>query len=783
MTGRLDLRWGSARIAALLLASSPFLGSLPVAAQTPEEDPAAAPADAATVVAHPPQFGDEITVTATRSPRAVADTPGAVTVVSGEEIDRRLHFGIEDLVRYEPGVYVDRESTRLGANGFNIRGIGGNRVLTQVDGIETAEQFDFGPLSISQYSLDLQSLARVEVVKSAGSSLYGSDALGGVVSLVTKDPQDYLTEAGGGRALGAELGFDSRSEEGSAGLSAAAAWGRLQGSLFLSRRDGGELGNQGTVATADRSRTAPNPQDRESDNLLGKLVWSPSDRSRFELAVEGFDGETRTAVLSSQGIDDQSALFGPGVTFLVDTQDFTAVDVQERYRVSLEQSYQAGGGGPVDRFEWRVYAQSSRTEQDTDEHRVTTREGGFFGPRRTTEVLRRGTFDFDQDTAGVELQLQKGIPARSGGHLLTYGVSASRDRFDVLRDRVEIDPATGTPIPPAPGGLIFPTKYFPESEVTELGVYVQDELTLARGRLALVPGLRYDHYRLDPDETDPVFLAGNPGTEAPVGITDEAVSPRLGLVVRAARSTAVFVQYARGFRSPPYSAVNNGFANLAQGYTTLPNPDLQPETSDNLELGLRGGGRRGSYSVVVFENRYDDFIDTVTRGFNPATGLLEFQPQNVEDVELRGVELAGQLTLDRGFALRGAFAWIEGEDRAADRPLNSVAPPQLVLGLRYDQPAGRWGAELVSTVVATKAEGDVDRTTVDQFAPPGYEVLDLTGYVDLSERLRLGLALLNLLDETYWRWPAVRGQVAGSATLDRYTSPGFEAAATLRYRF
>ena len=97
-----------------------------------------------------------------------------------------------DLVKYEPGVYVENNVTRLGLNGFNIRGIGGNRVLTQVDGVQTAEQFAFGPFSIHQAGLDVDVLKSVEIVRSANSALYGSDALGGVVSLFTKDPADYL---------------------------------------------------------------------------------------------------------------------------------------------------------------------------------------------------------------------------------------------------------------------------------------------------------------------------------------------------------------------------------------------------------------------------------------------------------------------------------------------------------------------------------------------------------------------------------------------------------------
>ena len=82
----------------------------------------------------------------------VKETPGTVSVIDAETIERRLIENIADLVKFEPGVYIETNLTRIGLNGFNIRGIGGNRVMTQVDGVETSEQFDFGPFNVHQFA-------------------------------------------------------------------------------------------------------------------------------------------------------------------------------------------------------------------------------------------------------------------------------------------------------------------------------------------------------------------------------------------------------------------------------------------------------------------------------------------------------------------------------------------------------------------------------------------------------------------------------------------------------
>ena len=179
---------GAAPLAALVLSAS-LCGaqtspSQPATtAQDPQEarpDPAAPPPDKA------PQFFNDVTVTATMSPAVVKDVPGTVSVIDAEAIARGLIENTADLVKFEPGVYIESNLTRIGLNGFNIRGIGGNRVMTQIDGIETTEQFDFGPFNVHQFGLDLDTLKSAEIVRSAGSSMYGSDALGGVVSFFTK---------------------------------------------------------------------------------------------------------------------------------------------------------------------------------------------------------------------------------------------------------------------------------------------------------------------------------------------------------------------------------------------------------------------------------------------------------------------------------------------------------------------------------------------------------------------------------------------------------------------
>ncbi|MCB1805030.1 MAG: TonB-dependent receptor plug domain-containing protein, partial [Candidatus Competibacteraceae bacterium] len=119
---------------------------------------------------------------------------------------------ISDLVRYEPGVTVDN-SGRFGLTGFRIRGIGGDRVLTTIDGIRIADEFSFGPFQDSNRDfIDLDALKAVEIIRGPASALYGSDAIGGVVSFLTKDPEDYLGIFNKEVYISAKAGYNSASD-------------------------------------------------------------------------------------------------------------------------------------------------------------------------------------------------------------------------------------------------------------------------------------------------------------------------------------------------------------------------------------------------------------------------------------------------------------------------------------------------------------------------------------------------------------------------------------------
>lgn len=718
-----------------------------------EADHAAEAANAATGLA-------PITVTAIRLPRAVIDVPATVTVIDAQRIEDELATDIKDLVRFEPGVSVRAQPARFtaafastgrdGNAGFNIRGLEGNRVLIQVDGIRLPDAFSFGAQSVGRGDyVDLDLLKSVEILRGAASALYGSDGLAGAVSFLTRDPEDLLR--GEARlAARARVAYAGADESLSEGLVIAGRAGAVSAMAAYTRRDGGPAKNRGSNEAADLSRTAPNPQDVAANGLLAKLVWTPGEAHRLRLTGEWADRRVETDVLSARARPPLAATS----VLRLDTRDTSS-----RSRASLD--WRFTGENLLRSAQLALYWQQARTREFSAEDRN-------IAPDRLRDNR------FDTRVIGLSAQAVLGFSTGALGHAVTAGADLSQTRQTGLRD--------GT-VPPF--GETFPTKAFPDTDFLLLGLFVQDEISLGDGRLRLYPALRFDHFRLDPAD-DPLF----PGASA--GQSGSRMTPKFGAIWWLAQSFGLFASYAAGFKAPTPSQVNNGFSNLASGYVAIPNPDLRPESSDSIEGGLRLrdlplGGTRLSASLAGFAGWYRDFIEQRQIGgsFRP-TDPAVFQFVNAARVRIHGVEGRADLQLLPQLTARLAGSWTHGTqiDAGVRRDLSSVDPVKLVGGLEWRDAAGRFGAQAIATHSARKRQSRIaEACSPACFTPPAFTTLDLTAFWRPVEPLTLRLGLFNLADRKYWWWSDVRGLAASSPVLDAYTQPGRTASASATLRF
>ncbi|RBP48914.1 TonB-dependent hemoglobin/transferrin/lactoferrin family receptor [Arenicella xantha] len=717
------------------------------------------------------QSQEIITVTATRTERPLSEVANTVSVIDAEQIQREIANGIDDLVRYEPGVSVSG-SGRFGLNSFSIRGIGGDRVLTLVDHTPTADEFSFGPfLSSRRDFVDLDALKSVEIVRGPGSSVYGSNAIGGVVNFITKDPFDYLDD----QSFAGSVKLGTSSVDSSTTATALAAFGNeaLSGMIIATLRDSAETSTFFSGNTTGEQRRSENPQDNENKNIYAKVVYAPNDDHSLSFTAERYEAESITDVLSDVGTVSRGVL----------TTAQKGVDERARERFSIDYDLTIDST-LTDSLAVLVYAQNSKATQNTLTERLSL---------ETIEDRIRSS-NYAQDNIGLRAQLSKTFDTLAASHTLAYGIDYDQSDTSTIRSGQTINRADGSLIAETSN---FPTRDFPNSESTSLGIFLQDEIELLAGRIRLIPALRYDSFKLTPT-ADPIYLSGNTGSPTPEGYDESQVSAKFGMIYNLNDQWSLFGQYAEGFRAPPTDAVNTGFTNFAGGYTALPNPNLRPERGESVEFGLRRVSNYGNIEVAAYKNTYEDFIESLAvKGFNPQTRLLEFQARNVDEAEIIGFELKAQYQLIalsdalKGVQVRAAYAYTDGNNKENDLPLNSIDPQQLVLGLSFTPSNEKWSIETVITATDRKDASNIDASSlqaagepaITPFETPGFTTLDLIGHYQLNDQARINWGVFNVTDKQNYRWSEEFVQHPLSTNFDRLSEPGRNYSVTIKYMF
>lgn len=743
---------------------------------------AAAPAPTASSAPLPLVVGTlpRVVTSATRIETAEDEVAATITTRTAEEIERRGARDLKSLLDDEPGISVRLQPARMSAvfgatgrggnEGINIRGLEGNQVLLQTDGVRLPLSYASGPYIAGRGDyIDIEAYKRVELLRGPSSTAYGSDGLAGAVSFVTKDPSDVLRQ---GQTFGGsvKLGYDSADKSWSLVPSLALRDGAWEGLLLASIRRGHELDNQGTNTSLTWNRTAPNPEDHQSDYVLGKAIYKLDAQQQFKATLEWLDRSNRADPLYTLiGMPLVNAAVNGGAA----QEDIT------RTLGKLEWQYVNPRASWFQRVNAHVYGQESNNRQWGQETYGRTATWG----RRVRDT------QYGERTmgAGVQAESNFGVDV---AHRVLVGADWSDARLHSYKGGAHYD-HSGNYI--ASGSAAFPVNQsFPDTSYNTLGAFVQDEVSW--GALTVTPALRLDRFSLKPDTGNPLYTSSN--KVAPSTLSDSAASPRLGAVWRLSSALQVYGQYGHGFRAPTPWQVNGGVTNLVAAtgpYRSIGNPDLKPEHSRSLELGLRGRLGDFSGSVALFSARYRDFIDsdvdvtattTVPLDSNMPAGTKTYQSLNLRRAEISGIEAQLAWRFLPGWKAEARYAHSKGDSVAADgtkTPLASIEPDKATLSLGYEQ-ADRYGAELLVTAQRSQRRPNANGLIV----PEGYAKADLSAWWNLSKDLTLMASLNNLTDETYVLWTDIRGLTSTPANLplvDAYSQPGRSISASLRWRF
>ena len=704
---------------------------------------------AITAQASPPAPVDlePVVVIATRTERPISDVAALVDLIDSSELATEQVSELSSLARYHVGIDAESAGTRFGANGLSIRGIGGNRVAMELDGVPLSDQFSIGSYSNAGRALvDPELLSRIEVLRGPASSLYGSDAIGGVVGFFTWRPQDLA----GGQSPGYRLRMGHDAASNSNFASAVGGWQTQRFGAVA-----GIVARRGDTPDYSAPSTTKDPIDTSITSAMLRLEADIGAGHSLSLAAGSYESERESQLNSPLGY----ARFRT-TTLLEGDDRQTHNHVQLGWRADVSQL-------AVDSLTMLVSHRNARTDQLTREERAS----------RDQRYERH--FFYDQATTSARLMAYRDVATDSATHRVAFGIDAARVETKELRDATQ-SALDGTGATTTILGEVFPLRDFPITRTRTASFWLQDEIQWPT--VTLIPSLRYEHYRLTPSRDD-LYLQGDDAVDV-VSVNESQWTPRLGALWKVGGGWSWFGQYAAGFRAPPFEDVNVGLDLPFFNIRAIPNADLKSETSHSFELGVRKSGAVHSIELAAFHNRYKDFIETrVPVGVDPVDGATLFQSRNIARATIEGAELRYRLDPQgvlSPFALRAELLTIRGEDDSSGAALASVSPDEALVGVSWHSPADTVSLE----VIGRAARGARPRAdSPDNFTAHGYGVFDVLGRWQPRPGTQLRVALLNLTDRVHWTAQAVRNIDAGDPMLALLSAPGRSVAVSIETRF
>ncbi|MEZ6036494.1 MAG: TonB-dependent receptor [Planctomycetota bacterium] len=723
----------------LVAAASLFVPALAPAALSAQQDPSPAPAPSTAEAAQEPERSgkpqNRVVVTASGFREDELDTPYTFQQLDSRDITDRGYRTLPEALAQVPGVMVQK--TAHGHGSPYIRGFTGRQNLITIDGIRFNNSiFRGGPI---QYwnTIDSFAVDHLEVVKSQGSVLYGSDAVGGTVNVFTKSSNFRDEARGRGFQHGAALyRFDTNG---------GSHTGRLEGSVG----EGGKFGLFVGVTYRDFGDIR--------DRVLGTMEKTGYEEFDYDLRFDAALGDATTVTIAHQRLqqDDvwrthNTVFFEPWQGTSLGNPDLARVYDQDRDLTYVKFAGEELGGA-IDA--WRLTFSYQNFREDFSRIRNRTVSG--------TPVRDEQSDVTKVSTAGVALALESKL---GDAGRIVYGVDYYRDDVDAstVVDRFNQGTANLISSTRSVQGPVGDDSFYDLA-----GVYAQARLPFGDD-FELTGGARYTYAQARIGVLDD----GNGGATSASRDWDAATFNLRGNL-KLTEELHVYGGASQAFRAPNLDDLS-ALKPSRTGVISTGSIDIEPEDYLTYEIGTRLSQRDFAVQAAVF---YTDISDNITSrpvGQDPNTSEIITASTNGSDGFLWGGELEASWNLDEQWRASGFVAYVDGEaDTYPNNSLSSVREPVSRLMPLTAQLALRWtgdqGLWVEGRVIGADRAGRLnsgDRGDTSRFPPdgtPGYVVAFLSSGYRVNEHVELNVTLENVTNTSY--------RVHGSGV----NQPGFNA--------
>ncbi|MDR1487660.1 MAG: TonB-dependent receptor [Deltaproteobacteria bacterium] len=558
----------------------------------------------------------EVMVTSTRTERNLMEVPMSVSVKNSEDLTRDPKNSVADLLSDIPGVEI-ADGSMPGSKRVLIRGESSARSLILVDGVKISEQKSMnGPVIL----IDTSQIERVEVIKGPMSVLYGSEAIGGVINIISKK--------GGDKPVAFSVNTVADSSTQSLEVQTA-LFGAYNGWNYRFSASGIEAGN----------RRTPN-----------ETIERSSFRNRFYTGRVGYDWDGGKFYVKADYFDSVIHIptnYGSGIVWAdsrstrMNNETAVSLDLPKWERSSISTGLELYDlTANLARLKFEAYYQNMKK----DFYNNVRTYNYFHIPafNRTLSVtVNPFTHTFnDQDSIGGSLQTDWSL----GDHFLIAGFDYNRDDLTADDDRLggtvtAYTPRTGWMLPPWTNPWqttvtnIDKYSYRYKASQDTMGLFAQDEWKIGAGFTTTL-GLRQTWVKSSMSNT-----GGNPDLPAGRSIDDSRLVANAGLVYTGVDDLSLRALWGQGYRFPPLNELYLGTVHGSTG-ATLPNPDLEPETSDNFEIGARFNNGAWDIDLAAFYSTTKNLITTTSL----STGNSQFV--NMDKADTFGIELALAYTFE-----------------------------------------------------------------------------------------------------------------------------------------
>ena len=683
-------------------------------------------------------ISEQVTVTATRTQVSTVDTAVPVSVLDRETLERKNINTIGDAFRSLPGVStVNEGSFQIRPR---IRGFDSNRVLVLVDG----ERLNNSRTSTTQSGIEIglvgtEQIETLEVVRGSGSVLYGTDALGGTINIVTKDAPRNLDEGFRfGATFNSFLSSNETGRRGSIAVTGASRFFSFRVAQSLERYanySGGDLDGR-VIAGVDRNGEVQNSQSHGSNTKVTTRFFFNDDN---DLRLNYDRRRVRNiGVPTLAGVFNASFPFSNRDKFNAryETRDIT----KELARISGSFYYQNQNRNfntalnvPADLPSFPGQVDLSSTVTDTDSYGFDIQSDWVLGKK----------------------------------NFLNTGFSFFRDRNSDERFRDALEPDFRI----FPAGLVRVTDNAPSVPDANFGSFagfLQDQFDVT-DRLRVIGGIRAERFFSSSSATssfslppvitpDQIQALGLAGLIQGIDTNETAITGDVGVVFRVTDYLGLTGRVGRSFRVPNlFERFFTGAGSV--GGLIVGNPDLAPESGVNFDTGVRFKNSKFAGSFTYFNNTYRNLLSNEPVGVVNGTPVFIpsgfFQTQNIGRARIQGFEgeLEAPIKLGLGFLTpSGSISYLRGDDLEINEPLTTITPLKTVFNIQWQNFLNNYYVDWTTRIVNKQERLSAAFLTINNGPEPGFAVSDLGGgYVFERDRFRMSfnVGIKNIFDRLY----------------------------------